>query len=369
MNRTFVSPQALLVACVLALVASSWGQVFADHPNYVQTTGYRDVLSSMSRLRNEGTKLDAGVRQGLITEGQSLVEVEESYRRGTTPIIQEIERSDAKSRSLASELQGIENRRSILVGDPKRTQAQIDAFQSDINDYNNRWTAYNNSSTDLDSRIRADTQRLESAFSAYANKVSQAFAAAPQSIDRIHVPSPEITAKSYVQLDTQQWSSDFKPLVTAANQALRKVQDEVHTAVVDELKSKALQQLENVPGYETVKSLHDRLELLNEAYAKPTLKLCQPLLDDIRRAVWELGDPNSDGSFADFQPGSAQRRHEVAQQSYKTAIWHTVDADFDKRVKMDRDWILNRADDKSRNVPVEKKVTHPDAWRNRWARP
>jgi hypothetical protein len=381
MNRTSVASRALVVALLLAFVASSWRRVVADDETYAETRFYRDVLSAISRLQNEGAGLDAGVRQRLIAEGESLVDLENSYRPGTTPIQQEIKQSNATSQSLASERQGLEGRRNALAANPNRTQAQIDALQADINDFNGRLNAHNSQSENLTSRVDADTQRLQSTYSAYANRVGEALSAAPTQqappaghragsevpIDRVYVPSPEVYSKQYVQMDPNRWADELKPLVSASNNAMRNTQDvvdekmpEVITTiketVIGEIKDKVL---ERIPGYKQFESLEDHYQMLNEGYSKPTLELFQSVMADLRRAVDVL--PTHDGDFADSQPIRFQAQGEEYQRKIEILTGKSINEGLQNA--WERDHAVSENEEKPRDVPLERKITHPDAFR------
>ncbi len=163
----------------VALVASTWHGARADDPTYVETTGYKEVLAAVSRLKSEGAKLSAAVREKLAAEGQSLIKLEESYKPGTRPLQQETKRSEAKSKALDDEVKALEDRRKTLEGDPNRTQAQVDAYNDARADLISRLDKHDEYVKDLNSRIDADNERLEKTYAAFVDRVNAAFSALP----------------------------------------------------------------------------------------------------------------------------------------------------------------------------------------------
>lgn len=343
-----------LFARVVSLAVCFWcvaadQSVLAQDSTYEVTPGYDRVQAAVARLQREGDKLSPSASAILLRKGQAIIDLEQTYFREEFP-------SQKWNMNLTARIKAFEAKPP-----PERTQEEENQL--------------NIESAKLNSIIDQENAALIDRYAAFAESVSAAFAASPPPrdpthvpIDRIDVPSPEIIAKSYIQLDLQPWSDDAKAVIIASNKVLRKIQDAVDETVtevaVNELKNRALKPFEYIPGYETVKSLKEQLETMKEAYAKPTLNLVQPLFDDIQVSVWELRDPDAYGSFAADQRERTRIRHETAQRAYNDATGHKLlehPSDAIKNVfHMENTWIEKN----SGFVTNEAKVTLPDT--SRW---
>ena len=118
-------------------------------------------------------------------------------------------------------------------------------------------------------------------------------------IDRIYVPSPEISAKQYVQVEPGSWSEKINRVVTVTEKGLEKVKDAVPKTwvevvrdtkdnVVSDVKRKVLN---HIPGATTIRSLEDQYDMLNKGLAARILELYNGVLADFQRGVMESANP------------------------------------------------------------------------------
>jgi hypothetical protein len=103
--------------------------------------------------------------------------------------------------------------------------------------------------------------------------------------------------------------------------------------------------LDHIPGLKEFKSIKDDLDLLTEGYAKPTLELYQSIMDDI----------------ANFREPRFQTQGEEYEQKIKTTIRKSAKKGLQDA--WERDLEVATTEEKSSVVPIERKVTHPDAFR------
>src|SRR5207244_4529282 len=87
---------------LIVLTVQGPRRLCAVESTYAVTKGYDQVLDRINHLERESQRLSPSAAQKLLSEGRSLVEVEEGYRRETTSIQQEIKRSQTTSKTLES---------------------------------------------------------------------------------------------------------------------------------------------------------------------------------------------------------------------------------------------------------------------------
>jgi hypothetical protein len=170
----------------------------AQHPNYQATAGYLEVLSAISVLEKDTTKIDESTKAKLLAEGRALQQLEESYADGSQPLIKRFAAAEKTSEALESEFERLDARRKQIAADEKRTQLQVDTFNTWKDDYNARATNHNKMFDQLAELVNAENKRLEEKYLAFASRVKS----------QINPPALEIMKTVQSMVESKKYEAD-----------------------------------------------------------------------------------------------------------------------------------------------------------------
>ena len=222
-------------------------------------------------------------------------------------------------------------------------------------------------------RGRAEQKKLDDRMAALADELSRTYppggitfkvpegVSRKPSIDRIVVPTPDITPRRYFQIKTPtDWPTVSPEVVTLTNQTLVKLQDGAEWGAgkaVDMIHDAALSNLtERIPGYGIYSSLKEKGQALYGGLRKAIVGMLDRDLEAVRTGVVAVANPNDTGEAADahdaqFHAMGTDARRDFLKLSGRSAWWG-----------IRGQWRVGEtesAPDKPTTVPIRRKKSDP----------